>query len=127
VLRFQVAQHNRDIELMKSLITYLGCGRVEGNSKSSMVYFVVSRFEDIIKKVIPFFDKYPIFDLKSLDFMCFKNVAKIMEVKAHLTSEGLEQIRTIKAEMNTLSLQDQYWSCSEEERLSNNRDHFYFS
>jgi hypothetical protein len=29
--------------------------------------------------------------------------------------------------MNTLSLQDQYWSCSEEERLSNNRDHFYFS
>jgi hypothetical protein len=102
LLRFQIAQHNRDVELMKSFITYLECVRIEENSKSSMVYFVVSRFEDIIKKVIPFFDKYPIFGIKSMDFKSFKNVAKLMQGKAHLTTEGLEQIRTIKAEMNTL-------------------------
>lgn len=59
-LRFQLAQHNRDIKLMKSLITYLGCGRVEENLKTSMSYFVINKFSDIIDIVIPFFDKYPI-------------------------------------------------------------------
>jgi hypothetical protein len=74
---------------MKSLITYLGCGRVEVNSKTFMVYFVVNKFDDIIEKVLPFFDKYSILGVKSLDFICFKSVAKLMEGKAHLTSEGL--------------------------------------
>jgi LAGLIDADG endonuclease len=75
VLRFQIAQHNRDVKLLESLITYLGCGRVEINSKTSMAYFVVSKFNDINEKIIPFFEKYPIIGIKSLDFISFKNVA----------------------------------------------------
>jgi hypothetical protein len=66
---------------MKSFVTYLGCGRVEVNSKSFMTYLVVGRFNDIIEKVILFFDKYPIFGVKSLDFICFKTVAKLMVKK----------------------------------------------
>jgi hypothetical protein len=52
---------------MKSLITYLGCGRIEENSKTSMSYFVVSKFNDITEIIIPFFEKYPIQGVKSLD------------------------------------------------------------
>ena len=88
--------------LMKSLITYLGCGRVEEVSNAPLVYFVVSRFEDIIGKVIPFFDTSPILGVKALDYACFKAVALLMKDKAHLTQEGLDQIRSIKAEMNKL-------------------------
>lgn len=70
---------------MKSLILYLGCGRVEEESKASLVYFVVSRFENIIGKVIPFFDTYPILGVKALDYACFKQVAILMKDKTHLT------------------------------------------
>ena len=54
-LRLQLAQHSIDTLLLKSLISYLGCGRVEENEKNSGSYYVVSKFDDIIEKVIPFF------------------------------------------------------------------------
>jgi hypothetical protein len=72
VLRFQLAQHNRDIKLMKSLIAYLGCGRVEEYLKRSMSSFVVSKFNDITDIIIPFFDKYPIHGVKSFFLRLYK-------------------------------------------------------
>jgi hypothetical protein len=58
-IRFSLTQHYRDNELIKSLITYLGCGNVEVHTERLAVNFVVSRFSDITEKIIPFFDKYP--------------------------------------------------------------------
>jgi hypothetical protein len=57
--------------------------------------------EDLDNKVIPFFDKYPIVGLKSLDFKDFCRVVELMKQKKHLTQSGLEQIRKIKEGMNT--------------------------
>jgi hypothetical protein len=48
-----------------------------------------------------FFQKYPLQGVKSKDFKDFCKVAELMENKAHLTAEGLDQIRQIKAGMNT--------------------------
>ena len=67
-----------------------------------MVYYVVGKFTDIADKVVPFFHKYPVIGVKSLDFKCFVQVAELINNKAHLDPEGLEQIRKIKSEMNTL-------------------------
>lgn len=99
-LKFQIAQHNRDLNLMKKLITYLGCGRVEENLNASMSYFVVTKFSDILDIIIPFFDKYPIQGVKSLDYISFKEIAFLMKEKHHLTEEGLEKINTIISNMN---------------------------
>jgi len=52
------------------------------------------------EKIIPFFDKYPIKGEKSLDYANFKRATEIMEIKGHLTVNGLEEIRKIKAGMN---------------------------
>jgi hypothetical protein len=101
-LRFQVTQHSRDIELMISFIEYLDCGgsfNVTADKKAGN--FIVTRFSDIIEKIIPFFDKYPVEGVKALDYADFKRVAELMRVKAHLTADGLEEIRQIKAVMNT--------------------------
>jgi len=101
-LKFQLTQHSRDKQLMEYLITYLECGRYEARSKNTQAgNFVVSKLSDITKKIIPFFDKYPIIGSKSKDFADFKRVSKLIENKAHLTAEGLDQIKKIKARMNT--------------------------
>lgn len=100
VLRFQLAQHNRDIKIMKSLITYLGCGRVEENLNNSMSCFVVNNFKDVTNIIIPFFDKYPIHGIKSLDYTNFKEVALLMQEKYHLNIEGIVKIKKIKSRMN---------------------------
>jgi hypothetical protein len=56
---------------------------------------------DITTKIIPFFSKYPIKGIKSLDFSDFCKVAQKMENKDHLTEEGLNQIRLIKSGMKS--------------------------
>jgi hypothetical protein len=86
---------------MKKLVTFFECGRIESTSKSVGLHFVVTKFKDIIDKVIPFFDKYPIEGIKSLDYLDFKRVAGLMKNKAHLTKEGLHEIRIIKSKMNS--------------------------
>ena len=42
--------------------------------------------------IIPFFDSYPVQGLKSLDFADFKQIAKMIICKDHLTVEGLNKI-----------------------------------
>jgi hypothetical protein len=98
-LRFQVAQHFRDAQLLRSFEKYLGCGSVYKQSEYAVV-FNVTKFSNISEKIIPFFDKFPLKGVKALDFVDFCKVAELMKTKAHLTAEGLEEIRQIKAGMN---------------------------
>jgi len=99
-LGFSLGLHSRDTTLLKSFISYLGCGNYNKEFNRDVVKFVVTKFSDINIKIIPFFNKYPIFGLKSLDFSDFEKVAKLIENKVHLTAEGFEQIRQIKLGMN---------------------------
>lgn len=59
-LRFRITQHVRDEQLMRNLIEYLGCGNVNRRSREESVDYLVTRFEDIYEKIIPFFAKYPV-------------------------------------------------------------------
>lgn len=65
-----------------------------------MSIFSVTKFKDIEEKLVPFFDKYPLEGAKSFDYADFREVAKIIKEKGHLTEEGLQQIQKIKSGMN---------------------------
>ena len=97
-LVFRLGQHSRDEQLMESLIYYLHCGSLYKQKEA--VIFEVKKLSDINEKIIPFFKKYPILGVKSKDFESWCEVADIMKHKKHLTLEGLDQIRKIKAGMN---------------------------
>jgi hypothetical protein len=99
-LRFIITQSARDVKLMKSLTIYLDCGFLQLIEKENKCKFVISKFLDNFEKIIPFFNKYPILGVKSKDFQDFYKIAYLMKEKKHLTSEGLERIRKIKAGMN---------------------------
>jgi hypothetical protein len=85
---------------MKAFIEYLGCGHYYLKTKQDVGDFIVSGLSDITDKMIPFFEKYPIVGVKALDFSDFCKASKLMKDKAHLTQQGLENIRLIKAGMN---------------------------
>jgi hypothetical protein len=99
-LSFVITQHCRDAELIKSLVAYLGCGKAS-ITKRGEVTFEVRKLLDQTEKIISFFSKYPILGVKSKDFDDFCKVADIMEQKKHLTEKGLNQIREIRASMNS--------------------------
>ena len=98
-LVFKITQHIRDTDLLKELVNYFNCGRYSLSSLGAGD-FIVTKFEDIYTKIIPFFNKYPLQGSKSLDFSDFNSVAELMKNKAHTTSEGFELIKQIKSATN---------------------------
>ena len=84
---------------MQSLIEYFNCGRVYKNKEA--IIFQGTKLSDLSKNIIPFFVKYSIKGVKFRYFTDFCKVAELMKNKAHLTKEGLELVRHIKAGMNT--------------------------
>lgn len=101
-LKFVLTQHSRDKQLMEYIGIYLGCGRYEARSKGILAgNLVVSKLSDLSGKIIPFFDKYPILGNKRKDYADFKRATELLMKKAHLTVEGLAEIRKIKEGMNT--------------------------
>ena len=107
VLRLQITQHNRDEVLIKSLINYFNCGNTVQDKRESVsaITYRASRINDILEKIIPFYQKYPMLGYKALDFGDFCKVAELVKSKAHLTEEGLQNIRDIKAKMGQKRVQ----------------------
>jgi hypothetical protein len=100
-LRFSIGLHLREEEFVKYLSTYFNL------TKDKYVYygensvsFQVTNTNDITKVIIPFFMKYPINGIKSLDFMEFNKVVIMINNKEHLTKEGFNEILSIKSNMN---------------------------
>ena len=98
-LKFQITQHNRDQELLRKFCNQLGCGRYEEVKGRTHGNFVVTKLSDIESKILPLFLDYPIYGMKALDLADFRKVVEIVKKKDHLTKEGLEKIRRIKAGM----------------------------
>jgi hypothetical protein len=101
-LKFIITQHVRDSELLQILIKNLGCGAYYQylESNRSTGEFIVSNLSDLNQIIIPFFDQYRIEGEKAKDFERFKKVLNLVSNKAHLTSEGMDQIIKIKSLVN---------------------------
>jgi hypothetical protein len=97
-LKFYISQHQRNKALLESLISYLGCGRVE--SSNNLNVFVVIKFIEINEKIIPLFKEHFIHGEKSKDFKDFCEAASLIKVKNHLNQKGLNKLKEIKLRMN---------------------------
>ena len=82
-LVFQLVQHYRDEQLMKSFIIYFNC--VNTYRVGNIINYKVTTLCDITQNIIPFFKKHPIKGVKSQDFADWCKVAEIMKQKKHLT------------------------------------------
>nr|WDS46445.1 LAGLIDADG homing endonuclease [Cyathus striatus] len=99
-LRFRITQHIRDAHLLGVIAESLECGKVYTRANNLACDLEVFNFQDVFKKIIPFFQKYPLQTVKEKDFKDFSIVAGYMQNKDHLTPEGLELIRVLKFQMN---------------------------
>lgn len=108
-LTFALIQHSSpsgasDELLVKSLVDYFGFGKAY--TYKSNTEFKSRSLADNFEKIIPFFQKYPIIGVKALDFADWCKVALLINNKAHLTKEGFNIIRKIKAGMNKGRIKD---------------------
>ncbi len=99
VMSFNVSQKDRSIlDILKNI---LGCGIVKVRKKDGLHSYDVTNPQDIIQKVIPFFQKYPVLsESKKKNFAIFCEVASYMEKGEHRNIEGLRKILILREKIN---------------------------
>ena len=97
---FTVVQHQVDVQVLHALKDYFGCGVIRKNHGTRLCYRVRGQ-DNLLHKILPFFEKHQLKTRKRVDFAKFRKVILLIQKKEHLTLEGLEKIRGIKATMNS--------------------------
>ena len=100
LVRFVIHLHLKDINLLKEIQSYFGVGKIYIANKDNSVTYSVDSLTDLIEKIIPHFDRYPLISQKRADYILFKSAIKIIASKDHLNHKGLEKILSIKSSLN---------------------------
>ena len=100
---FTVVQDEVDEQVLHALKAYFKCGVVRRNHGTRLSYRVRGQ-ENLLQRVIPFFEKHQLKTRKRVDFQKFRKVILMMEKQEHLNEDGLEKIRQIKASMNSTKI-----------------------
>ena len=72
-LKFKLSQYSIDEQLIRSLIEYLNCGNVYKDRESFV--FKVYKFQDIVNKIIPFYQENKVVGVKEKNFADLIKVA----------------------------------------------------
>lgn len=61
----------------------------------------MSNLKDLIKIIIPFFDNYPLYGAKLLDYKDFRKGVYIIKNKGNLSFDSLNELKSLVYNMNT--------------------------
>jgi hypothetical protein len=103
-----------DREILEQIQLIIGCGQIyevhfgryQAYAKKNWkehVKYKVSNITDISQKVIPFFNRYPLFGKKRRAFDAFSLIAQKVFNKEHLTKHGLQEIEVLVSQLRTIN------------------------
>jgi len=101
---FSVSQNNDRSEVIKLFKSYFGCGSIRRDRSDKTVKFETRSVGDLVEKVIPHFEKYPLISAKSRDFTAFAAICRKMHKQEHLTANGFKEIAKLSCQINTSGL-----------------------
>ena len=102
---FSVTQAANSRAALELLGEVFGCGVVieqhrTDNHRQPLLRFSVKRREQLVRSVVPFFERNPLRTAKRADFEKFAHVLQLMQAGAHLEKDGLQLIASITESMN---------------------------
>ena len=77
-----------------------GCGSIRPDRSDRTLKWETRRLEDLLDRVIPHFERYPLLSAKRHDFERFAAVCRLMADDAHRSRDGLVEIVELVREMN---------------------------
>ncbi len=99
VMSFNVSQ--KDPSMLYLLKQELDCGIIKVRKIDNLHSFDVTNPKDIIQKVIPYFQRFPVLsDSKKKNFSIFCEIAKLMEKGEHKNLIGLRKILDFREKLN---------------------------
>ena len=101
---FCVGQNHDRAEVLFLMQEKFGCGFMRRDMKDKTLKYEVRSLNDLLTKVIPHFESYPLMSGKAKDFELFKCVCLLMEKGRHTTLSGLRDITRLAFQMNPSGL-----------------------
>lgn len=97
---FSVSQNSDRQEVLTLFKTFLDCGTIRKNPSDRTHKFEVRSIKDLIMKVIPHFQDYPLLSSKKKDFDLFAVVCRMVYERKHLQKDTLKKILDFSYQMN---------------------------
>jgi len=102
---FVITQEMKTENAIKKIKNFFGCGAIylnkrHDNHHEHLLKYVVRNREDLLTKIIPFFERYPLLSAKKKDFQIFASIVRMMGKRKHLKEKGLMKIRLMVRKMN---------------------------
>ena len=97
---FSVSQNGDRAEVLHAIESYFGCGAIRPDRSDKTLKWETRRIEDLLDRVIPHFEAYPLLSGKRYDFERSAAVCRRMADDAHLRRDGLIEIVELVRGMN---------------------------
>ena len=97
---FSVSQNADRAEVLHALQVYFGCGSIRPDRSDKTLKWETRRLEDLLDRIVPHFECYPLLSGKRLDFERFASVCRLMADGAHRRRPGLIEIVELARAMN---------------------------
>lgn len=107
---FCIEMRHDEREVLEAARLHLACGRIydldfgrykgyESRGWHPHVKYRVTRLGDLTDRVIPFFERYPLFGRKKEAFRLFAELVDLLSTRAHLETSGLIRARDLATKL----------------------------
>ena len=97
---FSVSQNADRSEVLLLMQQHFGCGSIRPDRSDKTLKYEVRRLDDLVGRIIPFFEANPLISSKQRDFERFANVCRLVRERAHRTQPGLREIAGLAMAMD---------------------------
>jgi LAGLIDADG endonuclease len=95
-----VSQNGDRAEVLHAIQAYFGCGSIRPDRSDRTLKWETRRLDDLLARVIPHFETWPLLSGKGRDFESFATVCRLMAAGGHRRSDGLIRIVEFARVMN---------------------------
>lgn len=96
---FQIKLNARDLDILYRIKEFFGGAGAISIEKNS-AKFIITKLSDIVYKVIPHFESYPLLNKKYADFSLFRQIVLILNQESRLNEQGFIKVLNLRYNLN---------------------------
>ena len=97
---FSISQNADRAEVLRKFKRYFECGTIRPDRSDRTVKYEVRKISDLLDKVVPHFEEYPLLSEKNREVKTFSAICRKMIRKEHLTANGFKEIVRVASTLN---------------------------
>ena len=97
---FSIGQNKRSLKLLQEIQRFFRCGSIRFSSRDNCYKYETRDISELMRNIIPHFEKFPLQSDKAKDFKLFRDICKEISVARHLNPKHLTEIIHLAYQMN---------------------------